>query len=213
MVFYKKGINKKDKKQNHFDYEQKINESVSTSHQRSPCLHTICALSVALKQAQSAEFEEYQERVVSNSKCFVVELQNKGYRIVSDGTDNHLALIDLKNKGIGGAQVEKICELTNIALNKNTVPGDKSAMNPGGIRVGAPAMTTRGCLATHFKQIALFIHDAVNIALQVQKEIDSNKFKEFKDAVENKQAQSKQIKALKEKVVQFATQFPLVGVD
>ena len=95
--------------------------------------------------------------MVSNSAYFVSELKNLGYKIVSDGTDNHLALIDLHNKQIGGAQVEKICELSNIALNKNTVPGDKSAMNPGGIRVGTPAMTTRGCLNNDFKSKLLNI--------------------------------------------------------
>ncbi len=113
------------------------------------------ALSIALKQAQTNEFKQYQQRVVENSKYFVNELQNLGYNIVSNGTDNHLALINIHDKKIGGAQVEKICEICNIALNKNTVPDDKSVMNPGGIRVGTAAMT--------FENIALFFNDAVNV--------------------------------------------------
>merc|ERR1712176_1059196 len=148
--------------------ESKINESVSIAHQRSPCLHTI------------SEFEEYQRRVVENSKYFVSALQDIGYDIVSNGTDNHLALINLHRKKIGGAQVETVCEAINIALNKNTVPGDKSAMNPGGIRVGTPAMTTRGCSMNDFEQIASFIHGAVELALDIQNECGSAKLKDFK---------------------------------
>eukprot|EP01084_Bolivina_argentea_P157396 274297_1 len=215
MVFYRKGLKTTDKKGNkiYYDYENKINESVCISHQRSPCYHTITALSVALKQAQTKQFAEYQERVVENSKYFVNELQDLGYDIVSGGTDNHLALINLHNKHIGGAQVEKICEICNIALNKNTVPGDKSAMNPGGIRVGTPAMTSRGCLNHDFKQIAMFINDAINIALDIQKNIESNKLKDFKDSVENKNMGKEQMENLKKNVVEFAKQFPLIGVD
>eukprot|EP01083_Nonionella_stella_P148066 468120_1 len=215
MAFYRKGLKAKDKKgkEIYYDYEDKINEAVSVSHQRAPCYHTITALAIALKQAQSKEFAEYQQRVVENSKCLVCELQNKGYDIVSNGTDNHLALINLHAKKIGGAQVEKVCEIVNIALNKNTVPGDKSAMNPGGIRVGSPAMTTRGCLTQHFKQIAGFFDEAVNIALDIQKEVGSNKMKDFKDAVENKNSGAGQMEALKTNVVDFARQFPLIGVD
>jgi len=109
--------------------------------------------------------------------------------------------------------VEKVCELSNIALNKNTVPGDKSAMNPGGIRVGSPAMTTRGCLVDDFQQIAAFIDDAVRIALDVQSQIGSNKMKDFKTAIESGEVAQTQIQALKENVVAFARQFPLIGVD
>ena len=209
------GVKGQDKKGNDimYKYEDAINQSISVSFQRSPCLHTITALATALKQAQSKEFEEYQARVVDNSKSFVNDLNSLGYNIVSGGTDNHLALINLHDKKIGGAQVEKICELSNIALNKNTVPGDKSAMNPGGIRVGTPAMTTRGCANEDFKQIAGFINDAVNIALDIQTEIGNSKMKDFKAAVENKGAGSKQMEDLKKNVIEFAEQFPLIGVD
>mmetsp|Transcript_25108 Transcript_25108/g.40760 ORF Transcript_25108/g.40760 Transcript_25108/m.40760 type:complete len:493 (-) Transcript_25108:413-1891(-) len=215
MVFFRTGVKGQDKKGADVMYAfgDKINESVSIRHQRAPCYHTITALSTALKQAQSAEFAAYQQRVVENSKAFVAELQRVGYDIVSNGTDNHLALINLHSQKIGGAQVEKVCELSNIALNKNTVPGDKSAMNPGGIRVGSPAMTTRGCLVDDFQQIAAFIDDAVRIALDVQSQIGSNKMKDFKTAIESGEVAQTQIQALKENVVAFARQFPLIGVD
>ncbi len=204
MAFYRKGLKEINKTgvEINYNFENLIEESICISHQRSPCYHTITALSIALAQAQTNEFKQYQKRVVENSKYFVNELMNLGYTIVSNGTDNYLALIDLHNKHIGGAHVEKICELCNIALNKNTVPGDKSAMNPGGIRVGTPVMTTRGCLNEHFKEIALFINEAVNISINIQNEIESNKIKDFKDCVEKEN-----ISNLKANVIQFAKQF------
>jgi len=215
MAFYRRGSMGTDKKGKElfYQFEDAVNESISVSHQRAPCLHTVAALSTALKQAQSAEFEAYQQRVVENSAHFVSALQQIGYEIVSGGTDNHLALINLHDKHIGGAQVEKVCELGNIALNKNTVPGDKSAMNPGGIRVGTPAMTTRGCLTKDFEQIATFIDEAVRIGKDIQTEIGNLKLKDFKDGVENRGVGAKQITELKENVTQFARQFPLIGVD
>jgi len=215
MAFFRRGSKGKDKKGRElfFDFEDRMNAAISVSHQRAPCLHTVAALSIALKQAQSAEFEAYQTRVVRNSAHFVAELQRIGYQIVSGGTDNHLALINLHEKHIGGAQLERVCELSNIALNKNTVPGDKSAMNPGGIRVGTPAMTSRGCLLDDFKQIAGFIDEAVTIGLDIQSEVGNSKLKDFKDAVENNGVGAQQIAALKKKVTEFSRQFPLIGVD
>jgi glycine hydroxymethyltransferase len=202
-----------------YEFEDKIRRAISDNQtEHATCLHTITALATALKHAQSSVFSEYQFRVVENSASFVGELQRLGYTIVSGGTDNHLALIDLRVLGIGGAQVEKICELCNIALNKNTVPGDKSAMNPGGIRVGTPAMTTRGCHNRHFEVVAGFIHEAVHIALAIQEGIGGNKMKQFNqylndnkggDTTDNMQ----RIQELKLKVVQFSMQFPLIGVD
>ena len=151
-----KSIDKKGKK-TLYDYEDKINKTVYPGLQDGGCNHTIAALSTALLQAKTNEFKEYQLRVVNNSKSMVNKLIELDYDIVSDGTDNHLALINLKKKKVGGAQVERVCELANIALNKNTVPGDKSALTPGGIRIGSPAMTTRGLNQNDFQQIAIFI--------------------------------------------------------
>jgi len=92
-----------------------------------------------------------------------------GYNIVSGGTDNHLVLVDLKNKGVDGARVERVLELVGVASNKNTVPGDKSAMKPGGLRMGTPAMTTRGFQPADFKRVADIVHRAVNITQEVDK--------------------------------------------
>jgi glycine hydroxymethyltransferase len=119
-----------------FDLEDKINFSVFPGHQGGPHNHTISALAVALKQAKSPDFQKYQQNVVRNCARFAKALQTRGYQLVSNGTDTHLLLVDLKPKGVDGARVERILELSNIAVNKNTVPGDKSAIIPGGIRMG-----------------------------------------------------------------------------
>jgi len=171
MIFFRKGLRNTDKKGNPimYDLEQPINSSVFPGHQGGPHNHTITALAVALQQAQSAEFRDYQRTVLENAKAFAARLGGSkekgglGYTIVSGGTDNHLVLIDLKDKGIDGARVERILELVGVAANKNTVPGDKSAMKPGGLRMGTPAMTTRGFQPEDFKRVADVVHRAVEI--------------------------------------------------
>ncbi|KAF4647501.1 Cytochrome B translational activator protein cbs2, partial [Perkinsus chesapeaki] len=102
--------------------------------------------------------------VVANAAALASEMHKLGFSVVSGGTDNHLMLVDLKNKGVNGSKVEKVCELASITLNKNTVPGDKSAMNPSGLRIGSPAMTSRGCTEEDFRRVAHFLDRAVNIA-------------------------------------------------
>ena len=94
-------------------------------------------------------------------------MSNRGYSLVSGGTENHLMLVDLRPNGVDGARVESVLEMVSIAINKNTVPGDKSAFIPGGIRVGTPALTSRGFDEAHFDQVAEFIHRGVGIAKEI----------------------------------------------
>ena len=96
------------------------------------------------------------------------ELKNRGYNLCTDGSDNHLVLIDLRSKKITGSKVEKICEFVDISINKNSVPGDKSALTPGGIRIGTPALTTRGLTEEDFIKVADFLDKAINIGLRIQ---------------------------------------------
>ena len=148
----------------------------SPGHQGGPHNHTITALAVALQQAQSKEFKDYQQQVLENAKALAQRLgdskQSGGldYNIVSGGTDNHLVLVDLKDRGVDGARVERVLELVGVASNKNTVPGDKSAMKPGGLRMGTPAMTTRGFQTEDFKRVADVVHRAVGITQKLDKE-------------------------------------------
>ena len=177
MIFYRKGIRRVDKKgkEELYDLEGPINASVFPGHQGGPHNHTITALAVALHQAQSREFKEYQRTVLLNAKALAKRLGNSketgglGYNIVSGGTDNHLVLVDLKNRGVDGARVERVLELVGVASNKNTVPGDKSAMKPGGLRMGSPAMTTRGFRPEDFTRVAEIVDRAVTITQKLDK--------------------------------------------
>ena len=170
MIFFRKGVRRtsKDGKAQMYDLEGPINSSVFPGHQGGPHNHTITALAVALKQAQSPDFVEYQKMVLSNAKSLAKTLGNDlGFNIVSGGTDNHLVLVDLKSKNIDGARVERILERCGIAANKNTVPGDRSAMKPGGLRMGTPAMTTRGFQPADFARVAYMVDQAVDFTHQV----------------------------------------------
>ncbi|RFU29922.1 hypothetical protein B7463_g6445, partial [Scytalidium lignicola] len=178
MIFYRRGVrrvNPKTKEEEMWDIENAINASVFPGHQGGPHNHTIMALAVALKQAQSPEFRTYQETVLSNAKAFAKRLGDPkgqgglGYTIVSGGTDNHLVLVDLKPQGVDGARVERVLELVGVASNKNTVPGDKSALKPGGLRMGTPAMTTRGFQADDFVRVADIVNRAVRITQRLDK--------------------------------------------
>ena len=177
MIFFRKGVRRVDKKGNKemYDLENPINASVFPGHQGGPHNHTITALAVALSQAQSREFKEYQETVLLNAKALSNRLGNSkekgglGYTVVSGGTDNHLVLMDLKDRGIDGARVERVLELVGVASNKNTVPGDISAMKPGGLRMGTPAMTTRGFQPEDFTRVAEVVDRAVTIAQMLDK--------------------------------------------
>ncbi|KAL9125467.1 MAG: hypothetical protein Q9217_005332 [Psora testacea] len=171
MIFFRKGVRRIDKKgaQEMYDLEGPINASVFPGHQGGPHNHTITALAVALHQAQSQEFKDYQKTVLLNAKALAERLNCMGHTIVSGGTDNHLVLIDLKNKGVDGARVERVLELVGVASNKNTVPGDKSAMKPGGLRMGSPAMTTRGLLPNDFTRVAEVVDRAVTITQHLDK--------------------------------------------
>jgi len=177
MIFYRKGVRRVDKKgkEEMYDLEGPINASVFPGHQGGPHNHTITALAVALHQAQSREFKEYQRTVLLNAKALADRLGNSkekgglGYNIVSGGTDNHLVLVDLKNRGVDGARVERVLELVGVASNKNTVPGDKSAMKPGGLRMGSPAMTTRGFRPEDFTRVAEIVDRAVTITQKLDK--------------------------------------------
>jgi len=173
MIFFRKGVRSINKNgvEIMYDLEGPINASVFPGHQGGPHNHTIMALGVALRQAATPEFKEYQEAVLANAKALARRLSDGlGYKLVSGGTDTHLVLVDLKPKQVDGARVERVLELCGVASNKNTVPGDKSALRPGGLRVGTPAMTTRGFTADDFTRVADIVDRGVAITIAVDKQ-------------------------------------------
>lgn len=141
----------------------KINKVVFPGIQGGPLMHVIAAKAVAFKEALSPEFKEYQEQVVKNAQVLAQELIARGYRIVSGGTDNHLLCVDVKAScGLTGKDAEKILDRINITCNKNTIPNDKEKpFVTSGIRLGTPAVTTRGFKEKEIKEVARLIDEAL----------------------------------------------------
>merc|ERR1712242_677745 len=160
------------------DIKERIDMAVFPPLQGGPHNHQIGGLAVQLLEVQSADFQEYSKQVVSNAKVLGETLRAKGHKLASDGTDNHLLLWDLRPHGLTGSKVEKVCEVCSISLNRNAVHGDASALSPGGVRIGTPAMTTRGCNVEDFKTIGLFLDRCLQITLKIQKE-KGKKLKDF----------------------------------
>lgn len=215
MIFYRKGVRSVDKKGNEimYDLEEKINFAVFPGFQGGPHNHTIAALATALKQVKSQAFVSYQEQVMANSAALADALASRGYDMVGGGTENHLVLVDLKkSRGIDGARVERVLELAGIACNKNTVPGDVSAMTPSGMRMGAPALTTRGLTEEDFVKVAEFFDRAVEVSLKVKSDT-GKKLKDFKEALADGPGAYTEIADLRKDVTAFCRQFPTVGFE
>lgn len=190
----------------HYNWEDRVNQAVFPGCQGGPHNNQIGALAVALAEAMTPEFKEYAKQVRINARVLGEELISKGYSLITGGTDNHLVLWDLRPTGVSGAKVEKVCDLAHITLNKNAVAGDVSALNPGGVRIGTPAMTSRGLKDQDFVKVAELLDKAVKIALDIQGEV-GKKLKDFIPAAEK----SDQVLALREEVVEFSKQFPMPG--
>ncbi|EOD01381.1 Serine hydroxymethyltransferase [Caldisalinibacter kiritimatiensis] len=118
-------------------------------------MHIIAAKAVSFKEALEDEFKEYQQQVINNAKALADALKQKGFKLVSGGTDNHLILIDLRNKNITGKEAEHLLDEVGITTNKNTIPFDpESPFVTSGLRIGTPAITTRGMKEEEMKEIA-----------------------------------------------------------
>ncbi|MEN9435304.1 MAG: hypothetical protein RLZZ422_2893 [Pseudomonadota bacterium] len=145
------------------DIEKKLNSLVFPGTQGGPLMHVIAAKAVAFKEALEPEFKVYQTQVVKNARVMASTLISRGYKIVSGGTDNHLMLIDLIDKGLTGKAVDAALGSANITVNKNSVPNDpQSPFVTSGIRVGTPAITTRGFKEAECEQLAHWIADIMD---------------------------------------------------
>ena len=130
--------------------------------QGGPLMHTIAAKAVCLKEAMQPEFRAYQERVVANARALAAALTERGYRIVTGGTDNHLFLVDLYSRGLTGKDAQASLDRSGITVNKNSIPFDPTPpMTGGGIRLGTPAVTTRGMREPEMERIAAGIGDVL----------------------------------------------------
>merc|ERR1712225_158633 len=194
------------------DLEKRINDAVFPACQGGPHNNTIAGVAVALKQASTPAFREYAAQVVKNTKTIGEELVKRDYKLQTDGSDNHLVLWDLRPLGLTGSKIEKICDLAHITLNKNSVPGDKSAATPGGVRIGSNALTSRSMFEPEMRIVADFLHRAVQIGLQAQSEAGSKLLKDFVARLEGDGEAAKALQQLTKDVHEFAEKFPLPGV-
>jgi glycine hydroxymethyltransferase len=144
-----------------------VDKAVFPGLQGGPHNHTTAAIAVALKEAAQPDFPVYAARVVATAKALAAALVERGYDLVSGGTDNHLILVDLTGKGIGGKPAAKALDRAGIELNYNTVPYDtRKPFDPSGIRLGTPALATRGLGVEHMPQVAAWIDEAVQAGVQ-----------------------------------------------
>ena len=145
------------------EFAKQIDKAVFPGTQGGPLMHIIAAKAVALGEALTDEFKEYQKQVVKNAAVLADELTKRGVDIVSGGTDNHLMLLDLRSKGITGKELEHRLDEVRITANKNTIPNDpQSPFVTSGLRIGTPAVTTRGFKEPEMKLIAGWISDIIN---------------------------------------------------
>ena len=172
-------------------YASKIDQYIFPGIQGGPLMHVIAAKAVAFKEAKTEEFKECQRQTIKNATTLANKLKEKGYEIVSGGTDNHLFLVDLTNKNISGIAAQNTLEKAGIVLNRNMIPFDTRTPNdPSGIRIGTPAVTTRGMKENEMSQIANWIDLALN-----NHEDDNN------------------LKSIKSKVTELCATFPIYKTD
>ncbi len=157
------------------ELENKIFPKVFPGLQGGPHEHTICAIGVALKETMTPQFKKYAQQIVKNNRALAEELKKYNFKLISGGTDNHLVLIDLTNKNITGKRTQDLLEKAGMVVNKNTIPYDpRSPYDPSGIRLGTPAITTRGMKEKEMRKIAFWINEVISSprsAPEVKKEV------------------------------------------
>ncbi|XP_072044450.1 serine hydroxymethyltransferase, cytosolic-like isoform X2 [Amphiura filiformis] len=215
IIFYRKGVRKtlKNGTQVMYEIEKPINEAVFPGLQGGPHMHAIAGVAVALKQAMQPEFKTYCQNVIENARVMCKSLMSRGYKISTGGTDVHLILLDLRPMELDGARGEKVLEAISIVLNKNTCPGDKSALKPSGLRIGTPALTSRNLTASDFEKVADFIDKGLQLTKEVVAASPGPTLKEFKETLATNPAIVAKVNTLKEEVENFAQQFPLPGLE
>jgi glycine hydroxymethyltransferase len=194
LIFYKK------------EFKDLIDFAVFPSSQGGPHNNTIAAITTALKQVNTTEFKEYSKQVIINAKFLADYLIDMDYDIITGGTDNHIVLVNLKNKGISGARFEKIAELCNVSVNKNTIATDKSAFNPSGVRLGTAAITSRGFVEDDMKFIADIIDCIVRLTQEIQEQCQTTKLDEFINKITDF---TNEINIIKTTVSEYCSKFPL----
>lgn len=166
------------------EFAKKLDATVFPGIQGGPLMHVIAAKAACFGEALQPSFKEYQQQVISNARAMAQKLQELGFRIVSNGTDNHLFMVDLRSKGINGAEAQEALDRVGITVNKNAIPFDTgSPMKPSGIRIGTPAVTTRGMKESDVQQVAEFISRALALHVADQVHSDPTAFNALREEV------------------------------
>lgn len=190
IIFFKKEL------------ENQINFSVFPMLQGGPHQHQIAGVATQLLEVQTDEFKNYIKQVKLNSQALGKNLIDAGYTLSTQGSDNHIILVNLNPLGITGSKIEKICERVDISINKNAVFGDKSATSPGGIRLGTSALTTRGLVEKDFEYIGSLLKECIDLALEIQ--VDHKPLKSF---ISNMNNYNERLNEIQEKVNSFSINF------
>lgn len=190
---------------------QRVSSAVFPGCQGGPHNNSIAGVCVQMAEVATPAFKTYAEQVVRNAKALSSALVKRGHKIVSGGTDNHIVLWDLRPHGLSGSKVETLCDLVGITINKNAVFGDASAMSPGGIRLGTPALTSRGFVESDFERVAEFLDQSVKISLSVQAKCPSKRLVDFKKHLE--EHPPAEMKEFHDEVRTFARSFHMPGFD
>ncbi len=144
------------------EFQKKLNFAVFPGSQGGPLMHVIAAKAVCFKEAMTSDFKDYQKQIISNAKTMCEQFKSRGFNLVQKDTENHLILMDLRNKKVTGKEVEELLGGVNITVNKNSIPNDpESPFVTSGIRIGTPAMTTRGFKNDEAKKVVDLICDAI----------------------------------------------------
>ena len=194
LIFYKKHL------------KERIDFAVFPSSQGGPHNNTIAAIATALDQVDTDEFKEYSKQIIKNAKFLSKCLREYDFDILTDGTDNHIVMINLKNKGITGSKFEKIAEMCNVSVNKNAIVTDKSALSPSGIRLGTSAMTTRGFKENDFQFVADILNKICDLTIEIQNNSPSNKLLDFVKTIEN---YTNEINVINKDVSKYCSRFYL----
>jgi glycine hydroxymethyltransferase len=205
IIFYRKGKLVKGGKE--YDLSQSVNFAVFPSLQGGPHDNQIGAIAVALKEVNTPEYHQYAKQVINNARALAKALIDLGHDIQTGGTDNHLMLWSLRKHDLTGSKLEKTCEKAGITVNKNMVIGDTSALAPSGIRLGTPALTSRGFNEKDMVQVAAFLDEAVKISLKIQAQT-GKKLEDFLPALNS----NEEVKVLLHKVEEFAKTHPMPGL-
>jgi glycine hydroxymethyltransferase len=196
MIFYK------------HKHAEAINFAVFPQCQGGPHNTAIAGLCAQLKEVATPEFKEYSQQVITNARFCATYLMEKGEKLITDGTDTHMVMWDIRPHGLTGSKVEKVMEKMGISINKNSVVGDKSAATPGGLRLGTGAMTTRGCKEAEFTKICDFCLKSIELTKKIQEKCGSKKLVDFLPALDA----DEEIPALRAEVEAFATNFSIPGI-